>query len=81
MWPLASSLLAGSLVVSIEEACEAIRVLAGRARIVAEGAGSTAVAAALRGLPGVSGGPVVAVVSGGNIDLHVLRAILEGQTP
>lgn len=81
MWPLASSLLAGSLVVSIEEACEAIRVLAGRAHIVAEGAGSTAVAAALRGLPGVEHGPVVAVVSGGNIDLPVLHAILEGRTP
>ena len=81
MWPLASSLLAGSLVVSIEEVCAAIRVLAKRAHVVAEGAGSTSVAAALRGLPGIEDGPVVAVVSGGNIDAHVLRAILEGRTP
>ena len=81
MWPLASSLLAGSLVVSIEDACNAIRVLVERAHIVAEGAGSTSVAAALRGLPGIDEGPVVAVVSGGNIDAHVLRTILEGRIP
>ena len=80
MWPLASSLLASSLVVSIDEVCEAIRVLAMHAHVVAEGAGSAAVAAALRGVPGVDG-PVVAVVSGGNIDRHVLRTILEGKTP
>lgn len=81
MWPLAHSLLAGSVVVSIEEVCEAIRVLAGGAHIVAEGAGSAAVAAALRGLPGIEDGPVVAVVSGGNIDPQVFRAIMEGRIP
>ena len=81
MWPQALSLLAGSVVVSIEEVCEAIRVLAGGAHIVAEGAGSAAVAAALRGLPGIEGGPVVAVVSGGNIDPQVFRAIMEGRIP
>ena len=81
MWPLANSTLAGSVVVSIEEVCEAIRVLAGGAHIVAEGAGSAAVAAALRGLPGVEEGPVVAVVSGGNIDPQVFRAIMEGRVP
>ena len=81
MWPQAHSLLAGSVVVSIEEVCEAIRVLAGGAHIVAEGAGSAAVAAALRGLPGIGEGPVVAVVSGGNIDPQVFRAIMEGRIP
>lgn len=81
MWPLANSTLAGSVVVSIDEVCEAIRVLAGGAHIVAEGAGSAAVAAALRGLPGVEEGPVVAVVSGGNIDPQVFRAIMEGRVP
>ncbi|MXV94373.1 MAG: pyridoxal-phosphate dependent enzyme [Gemmatimonadetes bacterium] len=79
MWPLASTSLAGSLVVSLEEVCEAIRVLAGGAHIVAEGAGATGVAAALRGLPGFGDGPVVAVVSGGNIDPHVFQAIMEGR--
>ena len=79
MWPLASTSLAGSLVVSLEEVCAAIRVLAGSAHIVSEGAGATGVAAALRGLPGIGDGPVVAVVSGGNIDPHVFQAIMEGR--
>lgn len=79
MWPLASTLLSGSLVVSLAEVCAAIRALAGGARIVAEGAGATGVAAALRGLPGIGEGPVVAVVSGGNIDPHVFQAIMEGR--
>ncbi len=81
MWPLASTLLAGSLVVSIEEVCAAIRLLAGTAHVVSEGAGSAGVAAALRGVPGIAGSPVVAVVSGGNIDPHVFQAIMEGRSP
>ena len=81
MWPLASTLLAGSLVVSIEEVCAAIRLLAGGAHVVSEGAGSAGVAAALRGVPGIADGPVVAVVSGGNIDPPVFRAIMEGRSP
>lgn len=81
MWPLASSLLAGSVVVSIEEVCAAIRVLGAGAHVVAEGAAGAAVAAALGGLPGVEDGPVVAVVSGGNIDPQIFRAIMEGRIP
>jgi len=79
MWPLASSLLDGSLVVSIEEICEAIRILVRNAHIVAEGAGGSAVAAALR--HAASGKRVVAVVSGGNLDLDVLQTILSGSIP
>ncbi len=81
MWPLASTLLAGSLVVSIDEVCAAIRLLAGGAHVVSEGAGSAGVAAAVRGVPGIADGPVVAVVSGGNIDPPVFRAIMEGRSP
>ena len=81
MWPLARALLAGSRVVSLEEVAGAIRLLAERARVVAEGAGGAAVAAALGELPGIDGGPVVAVVSGGNIDARVLGAILQGRAP
>ena len=81
MWPLARSSLAGSRVVSVEETCAAIRMLFERGRVVAEGAGGTSVAAALKGLPGIEDGPVVAVVSGGNIDAAVLGAIMEGRTP
>ena len=81
MWPLVRSLLAGSRVVSLQDVRAAIRLLAERAHIVAEGAGAAAVAAALGGLPGIGDGPVVAVVSGGNIDARVLAAILEGRSP
>ena len=81
MWPLARASLAGSRVVSVEETCAAVRVLFERGRVVAEGAGGTSVAAALKGLPGIEDGPVVAVVSGGNIDVRVLRAIVEGRAP
>ena len=81
MWPLARALLAGSRVVSLEDVCGAIRLLAERAHVVAEGAGGAAVAAGRAGLPGVADGPVVAVVSGGNIDARVLAAILEDRAP
>ncbi len=79
MWPLASELLDGSIVVSLEEIAEAIRMLAARARVVAEGAGAAALAAALTGAAGH--GKVVAVVSGGNIDPHILSTILAGGMP
>ena len=77
MWPLASALLAGSVVVSLEETASAIRLLAERARVVAEGAGAVPVAAALR----MSGGKIVCVVSGGNIDPAKLSAVLAGRLP
>jgi threonine dehydratase len=77
MWPLASRMLAGSLVVSVEEVAAAVRLLVERARVVAEGAGATPVAAALAGKSG--GGKVVCVVSGGNIDPTVLARILRGE--
>ena len=74
MWPLARWLITESIVVSLAEIEEAIRLLAGRSRVVAEGAGAASVAAALGGR--VGGGPVVCVVSGGNIDLAKLAPIL-----
>ncbi len=79
MWPLASSLLDGSLVMPIEAVVDAIRTLALRARVIAEGAGATPVAAALQGRAGA--GKVVCVVSGGNIDTVHLVKILAGGSP
>ncbi|MFQ5599685.1 MAG: threonine/serine dehydratase [Candidatus Krumholzibacteriia bacterium] len=79
MWPLVSRLLAGSLVVSLAEVCEAIRLLSERCRVIAEGAGAAPVAAALCGRAGT--GKVVCVVSGGNIDSSTLVAILAGGPP
>ena len=75
IWPLARSVLAGSLVANIDEVAAAVRTLVERVRIVAEGAGATAVAVAKNG--GAGTGRVVAVVSGGNIDVSVLSSILD----
>ena len=66
MWPLLAQ-LSGSIVVTLDEAAAAMKFLAERAHIIAEGAAACAVAAALTGRAGR--GKVVAVVSGGNIDL------------
>jgi threonine dehydratase len=79
MWERARPLLAGAHVVSLDEAAAAVRLLAARARVVAEGAGALPVAAALAGRAGA--GRVVCVVSGGNIDASRLAAILAGRTP
>ena len=79
MWPLVRELLHGSVVVSLDETASALRSLATRAHVVAEGAGATSVAAALSGRAGP--GKVVCVVSGGNIDAAVLARILDGATP
>jgi threonine dehydratase len=79
MWPLASTLIAGSIVVSISAVAAAVRLLAKRARVVAEGAGATPVAAALSDR--APQGKLVCVVSGGNIDAEKLARILIGSTP
>ena len=74
VWTMARALLDGSLVVSLDETRSAIRLLAERGRVIAEGAGAASVAAALAGHAG--SGKVVCVVSGGNIDSDVLAGIL-----
>ena len=79
MWKLAQPLLSGSHTVTLDETAAAVRVLAERANVVAEGAGALAVAAALSGRAGT--GRIVCIVSGGNIDALRLAAILEGDTP
>jgi threonine dehydratase len=79
MWPLASRLLAGSKVVPLEEVAAAVRLLAERNRVIAEGAGATPVAAALAAAE--EGKKVVCIISGGNIDSAKLCAILEGRVP
>ena len=67
MWPLLKTLVDGSIVMSLDEIASAMRKAADRVHVVAEGAGGTAIAAALSGRAGT--GKIVAVVSGGNIDL------------
>ena len=79
MWGLGRGLVDGGLVASLDETAAAVRMLAERARVVAEGAGGLALAAALAGRAG--SGRVACIVSGGNIDGERLRAILAGDTP
>ncbi len=74
MWPLVSSLVDGSLVATLDEVAEAVRLLAMRNRLVAEGAGATPVAVARAGKAGT--GKVVCVISGGNIDAAKFTEIL-----
>jgi len=67
MWERLEPLLEGSIVVTLEETRNAMRLLAEKSRVIAEGAAALSVAAALK--QHGAGGPVVAVVSGGNVDL------------
>src|SRR5438046_2937469 len=67
MWQRMRPVVDGSIVVSLEETRRAMRLLAEKTRVIAEGAGALSVAAALSGKAGK--GPIVAVVSGGNVDL------------
>jgi threonine dehydratase len=78
MWPLVQQLVNGSLVVSVAEIANAVRLLAERNRVIAEGAGAAAVAAALSRKPGT--GPVACVISGGNINSDTLVKILRHET-
>ena len=70
MWPLLRDHVAGSIVVSLDDAARAMKLTADRVHVIAEGAAACAVAAALSPEFAARGHrTVVAVVSGGNIDL------------
>ncbi len=79
MWPLVRRLLDGSVVATLSDIASAIKLLAERNRIIAEGAGACSLAAALSG--GAGQGRIVCVVSGGNIDTVKLCSILRGEIP
>jgi threonine dehydratase len=68
MWERMKPVVDGYIVVTLEETRNAMRLLAEKARVIAEGAGALPVAAALSGKAGK--GPIVAIISGGNIDLQ-----------
>ena len=67
MWERMKSVVDGYIVVSLDDTKNAMRLMAEKARIISEGAGALPVAAALAGKAGK--GPIVAIVSGGNIDM------------
>jgi len=73
MWPLLQP-LTGSIVVTLDDVAKAMALAAERAHVIAEGAAGCAIAAALSGRAGP--GKIVAVVSGGNIDLHKFASVI-----
>jgi threonine dehydratase len=68
MWERMKPVMDGYIVVTLEDTKKAMRLLAEKARVIAEGAGALPVAAALSGKAGK--GSIVAIISGGNIDLQ-----------
>ena len=68
MWERMQPVVDGYFVVTLEETKNAMRLMAEKARVISEGAGALPLAAALNGRAGK--GPIVAIVSGGNIDLN-----------
>lgn len=76
MWPLVRKLVDGSIVLSLKQIADVIKLLIERNRVIAEGAGGSSFAAALTGKAGA--GKIVCVISGGNIDAEKLIRILSG---
>jgi threonine dehydratase len=74
MWERMKPLVDGCIVVTLEQTKQAMWLLAEKARVVSEGAGALSLAAALTGQAGQ--GPIVAIVSGGNVDLQKFCEIL-----
>jgi threonine dehydratase len=74
MWQRMQPVMDGCIVVSLDEVKRAMRLMAEKARVIAEGAGALALAAALTGKAGK--GPIVAIVSGGNIDLDKFSELI-----
>jgi threonine dehydratase len=67
MWERMTPVVDGCIVVSLDETKKAMRLMAEKARVISEGAGALPLAAALTGKAGQR--PIVAIVSGGNLDL------------
>ncbi len=74
MWERLKPVADEFVTVSIAETTQALRMLAEKSRVIAEGAGALSLAAALKRT--TDGGPIVAIVSGGNIDMSVFTSLL-----
>jgi threonine dehydratase len=77
MWERMRPVVDDYLVVSLDETKRAMRLMAEKARVIAEGAGALALAVALTGKAGP--GPIVAIVSGGNVDLKKFCELIASQ--
>jgi threonine dehydratase len=75
MWDRMKPLVDASIVVTLEETRKAMRLMAEKARVISEGAGALPLAAALTGKAG--NGPIVCIVSGGNIDLKKFSELID----
>jgi threonine dehydratase len=75
MWERMKPIVDGYLVVTLDETKKAMRLLAEKNRVISEGAGALSVAAALTGKAGR--GPIVAIVSGGNVDLKKFFELID----
>ncbi|HYW30950.1 MAG TPA: pyridoxal-phosphate dependent enzyme [Gemmatimonas sp.] len=75
MWERLRPVIDDYLVVTLEETRRAMRLMAEKSRVIAEGAGALPLAAALTGAAGL--GPIVVIVSGGNIDLPVFAKLVD----
>ncbi len=79
MWERMKPIVEGCIVVSLEQTAQAMRLMAEKTRVISEGAGALALAAALTGKAG--SGPIVCVVSGGNIDLEKFFELIDSAAP
>jgi threonine dehydratase len=70
MWERMEPIVDDYFVVTLDETKKSMRMMAEKARVIAEGAGAMPLAAVISGKVGKNGGPIVCVVSGGNIDLQ-----------
>ena len=76
MWQRMRPVTDGAITVTLDQTREAMRLIAEKTRTISEGAGALALAAALTGQAG--DGPIVCVVSGGNIDLAKFSELVVG---
>ena len=76
MWQRMQPVVDGAITVTLDQTRDAMRLIAEKSRTIAEGAGALALAAALTGQAGE--GPIVCVVSGGNIDLRKFAELVTG---
>ena len=74
MWQRMQAVVDGSITVTLDQVRDAMRLIAEKSRTVAEGAGALSLAAALTGEAGE--GPIVCIVSGGNIDLSKFAELI-----
>ena len=75
MWERMKPVVDDFIVVSLDETKKAMRLMAEKVRVISEGAGALSLAAALTGKAG--SGPIVAIVSGGNVDLKKFFELIE----